>query len=120
MISEWAPALVFMVIAALVGLGMLAGSWLVRVRAKHQPPTTSLTYECGEEPDGSAWIRFHPRYYVVALVFVLFDVEAVFLFPWALTIRELGTTAIVSMLVFVGVLLLGWAYAIRKGALKWL
>lgn len=120
MISEWASALVFMAIAATVGFGMLAGAWLIRVRALKKQPTTSLTYECGEEPDGGAWIRFHPRYYVVALVFVLFDVEAVFLFPWALTIRELGTTAIVSMVVFVAVLLLGWAYAIRKGALKWL
>ncbi len=120
MISEWAPALVFMAIAAVAGFGMLGGAWLLRVRAKKRLPTTGLTYECGEEPDGPAWIRFHPRYYVVALVFVLFDVEAVFLFPWALTLRELGTTALVSMLIFVGVLLLGWAYAIRKGALKWL
>ena len=120
MISAWAPALVFMAITAVAGFGMLAGAWLLRVRAKTKLPTTGLTYECGEEPDGGAWIHFHPRYLVIALVFVLFDVEAVFLFPWAVSLREVGTTALVSMLVFVGVLLLGWVYAIRKGALKWL
>ncbi|MGC4064559.1 MAG: NADH-quinone oxidoreductase subunit A [Polyangiaceae bacterium] len=61
----------------------------------------------------------HPRYYVVALIFVLFDVEAVFLFAWALVIDELGLFAIFDMFVFVGILLLGWLYALKKGALKW-
>jgi len=66
-----------------------------------------------------AWIRFHPRYYVVALLFVLFDVEAAFLLPWALNLESFGTVALIDMGVFLGILLLGWLYALRKGALKW-
>ena len=68
---------------------------------------------------GAAWMQFHARYYVVALVFVLFDVEAVFLFPWALEARELGVAALIAVVSFVGVLMLGWAYGLRKDALKW-
>ena len=78
-----------------------------------------MTYEYGENPDGEAWIRFHPRYYVVALLFVLFDVEAAFLFPWALNIDGLGTLALVDMGIFLSILLLGWVYALKKGAIKW-
>lgn len=89
------------------------------VRAKRESSTKTLTYECGEEPAHQAWIRFHPRYYVVALVFILFDVEAAFLMPWALNIRDLGSLAIVEMFLFAAILLLGWIYALRKGALKW-
>lgn len=100
-------------------LGTLAVARLLRVRAKVVPPTRGSTYECGEEPEGVAQVRFHPRYYVVALVFVVFDVEAAFLLPWSLNIRALGSVAIVEMFLFIGVLLLGWAYALRKGVLKW-
>ena len=78
-----------------------------------------MTYECGEEPDGEAWIRFHPRYYVVALLFVLFDVEAAFLLPWALNLDSLGSVALIDMGIFLVILLLGWGYALRKGAIKW-
>ena len=98
---------------------MLAGNRVFRVRARDVPDTRAMTYECGEEPAGKIWVRFHPRYYVVALVFVLFDAEVIFLVPWALNVRVLGGYAIVEMLVFALVLLLGWVYALRKGALKW-
>jgi len=117
--SEWASALVFLAISASVGLAMLAGAAILRVKAQRPSKLKLDTYECGEEPDGPAWIRFHPRYYVVALLFVLFDVEAVFLFPWAVNIRALGDLAIVDMAVFLLILLLGWLYALRKGAHKW-
>ncbi len=117
--EAWQSALSFLLLSAFVGASMLIAARVLRVRARSNSPLKTLTYECGEEPEGTAWLKFHPRYYVIALVFVLFDVEAVFLFPWALTIRELGALAIVEMLVFVGVLLLGWLYALRKGALKW-
>jgi NADH-quinone oxidoreductase subunit A len=98
---------------------MRVAAWLLRVKAREVPETRTLTYESGEAPRGGAWIRFHPRYYVVALVFVLFDVETVFLLPWSLNLREFGMLAILEMCVFLGILLLGWAYALRKGALKW-
>ena len=77
------------------------------------------TYECGEEPVGTPRIRFRIAYYVIALLFVVFDVEAVFLFPWAAIIRKLGVYGLVQMAVFVGMLALGLAYAWRKGALEW-
>ena len=89
------------------------------LRPKRKTDVGLETYECGEEPDGVAWVRFHPRYYVVALIFVLFDVETVFILPWALNIRPLGSTAIIEMVLFMGILLLGWLYAVRKGAIKW-
>lgn len=119
MADIWIVVFVYLLIAFSVGFLMLLGSRLLRVRSKDQPPTREGTYECGEEPAGKAWIRFHPRYYVVALIFVLFDVETVFLVPWALNTRRLGTFAIVEMVIFAFILMLGWGYALRKEALKW-
>ena len=118
--EQWAPALVFLALSMLVPVSMMVASWAVRVRARVDSPAKLDNYECGEEPDGAAWVRFHPRYYLVALVFVLFDVEAAFLFPWALNIRDLGGLAIVDMFLFLGILVVGWAYAVRKGAIQWL
>ena len=119
MIENWAPAIVFLTLSMTVGFAMIIGNKILAVRAKHDEPTKRMTYECGEDPAGPAWIRFHPRYYVVALVFILFDVETVFLVPWALNIRALGGFAIVEMFLFVGILLLGWIYALKKGGLRW-
>lgn len=119
MLDVWAPALVFMGIAVALSFGMILGARILGVKSKKALPTRDLTYESGENIRGNAWIKFHPRYYIVALVFVLFDVEAVFLLPWTLNIRELGLFAILEMVVFLGILLLGWVYALRKGALKW-
>jgi len=79
----------------------------------------SSTYECGEKPIGQPWIRFRIAYYIFALIFVIFDVEAVFLFPWAVIMRKLGVAGLIEMAVFIGVLTLGLAYAWRKGALEW-
>jgi NADH:ubiquinone oxidoreductase subunit 3 (subunit A) len=119
MLEQWAPAIVFLAIAFSVGFVTLFAARIMAVRAKRPSDTKTLTYECGEEPAHQAWIRFHPRYYVIALVFILFDVEAAFLIPWALNVRGLGTFAMVEMFLFVAILLLGWVYALRKGALKW-
>jgi NADH-quinone oxidoreductase subunit A len=115
----WISALTFVGIAAVISAGTLLGAALLRVRSTKPSPLQADTYECGEEPDGGAWVRFHPRYYVVALVFVLFDVEAVFLLPWAVVFRELGNQALWGMGLFLGILMLGWLYALKKGALKW-
>ncbi len=117
--DQWVAAAGFIAVAIVVPVGMLVAAKLLAVTAKSNSKLKTMTYECGEEPEGGAWIQFHPRYYLVALVFVLFDIEVVFLFPWALAIEELGGLAIVDMLIFVLVLLLGWGYALRKGALKW-
>jgi NADH:ubiquinone oxidoreductase subunit 3 (subunit A) len=118
-LSPWSGALLFVALSALIIGGSVAAALVLRTRSKSPSPLQRDTYECGEEPDGTAWVRFHPRYYLVALVFVLFDVEAAFLLPWALNLRELGDVALVDMGIFLGVLLLGWVYALKKGALKW-
>ncbi|MFO0598662.1 MAG: NADH-quinone oxidoreductase subunit A [Myxococcaceae bacterium] len=117
--QSWAPVLIFLAIGSSVGALMVLGSRLLSVKSRRQLPTAPMTYECGEEPATQSWIRFHPRFYVLALVFILFDVETVFLVPWALNTRTLGTFAIIEMIVFVVILLLGWVYALRKGAIQW-
>lgn len=118
-LQEWIPAFIFLALSFAIPGSMFIAAAVLRVRAKVDSPSKYDNYECGEEPDGMAWVRFHPRYYIVALVFVLFDVEAAFLFPWALTIRDMGLLAIIDMFVFLGILLAGWAYAVRKGAIQW-
>ena len=77
------------------------------------------TYECGEEPVGNAWIQFNIRFYVFALIFIVFDVEAVFLLPWATVFKQLGPLAYVEGLVFIGILVVALAYVWRKGDLAW-
>lgn len=120
MSEPWVAAIASLAVAILFAYGVLAVWYILKVRPKGGvPPARHITYECGEEPDGIAWIRFHPRYYLVALVFVLFDVETVFILPWALNLGELGLMALVDMVIFLGILLLGWVYALKKGALKW-
>ncbi len=117
--QAWLSALTFFAVAILVAAGAMIGARVLGVKARVDLPTKRDTYECGEEPEGVAWVRFHPRYYVVALLFVLFDVETVFILPWALNLDALGVLALVEMVVFVVILLLGWAYAVRKGAIQW-
>ena len=89
------------------------------VRPDHPTPKKLATYECGEEPIGVGWVRYHVRYYLYALVYIVFAVETVFLFPWAIVFQELGLPAFVEMMIFIGILLVGLAYAWVKGALEW-
>ena len=79
----------------------------------------SQTYECGEEPLGPPWIRFRVAYYIFALIFVVFDVETVFLYPWAVIAKRIGWYGLAEMVVFLAILALGLAYAWRKGVLRW-
>ena len=78
-----------------------------------------LTYESGMEPIGGAWIQFNIRYYMFALVFVIFDVETVFLYPWAVAFHRLGILAFIEAIIFIAILIVALAYAWRKGALEW-
>lgn len=119
MALEWNAVFVFLAVAAAFTGLFWGAAKLLGVRARHKPPLQDETYECGEEAVGDAWIQFNPRYYVVALVFVLFDVEAALLFPWALQVKSMGLAALLAGAVFLGVLMLGWLYAVRKGALVW-
>lgn len=116
--QAWTSALAFALVAALITFGLLFLARIFRVRAREDSPLRRRTYECGEEPEGPAQIRFHSRYYVVALFFVLFDVEAAFLFPWATTLGG-ADASFFAMLLFIAILMLGWWYAIKKGALRW-
>ncbi len=77
------------------------------------------TYECGEDPEGSAWIQFNIRFYVIALIFLIFDVEVVFLFPWAVVFKDLGLLAMVEMAIFLVILIVGLAYVWVKSDLDW-
>ena len=114
------PALVaFLMVATAVTGSMLFGARLLRVRANHDSRLKTQTYECGEAPEGGAWVRFHARYYLVALFFVLFDLEAAFLLPWATVARGAGPAGLVAVGSFVAVLMVGWAWAMKKGALQW-
>jgi NADH:ubiquinone oxidoreductase subunit 3 (subunit A) len=117
--DAWISVGTFAGVALLVSAGTLIAAALLRVRSRKHSEARTRTYECGEEPDGGSWVRFHPRYYLVALVFVLFDVEAIFLLPWAVSLRSVGPVALWGMLVFLAILMLGWLYAVKKGALRW-
>ena len=101
-------------------------AFVTRLMRNHRPHyAKNLTYECGEAPDSEAWVQYNARYYIFAMMFVLFDVEAAFLLPWAVGFKKmyldpsLGWLALVEMVVFLGILGLGLVYAWRKGALEW-
>ncbi len=89
------------------------------IRPQRPNPNKLKTYECGEFPFSSAQFQFNVKYYIFALIFVIFDVEVVFLFPWAVVYNSLGLFALIEMLVFLAILIFGLAYAWRKGALQW-
>jgi NADH:ubiquinone oxidoreductase subunit 3 (subunit A) len=78
-----------------------------------------IPYECGEIPEGSAWVRFNIRFYVCALIFIIFDVEIIFLLPWAVVFKTLGPFAFIEGLIFIGILVIGLAYVWKKGDLAW-
>ena len=115
--TAYLPILIAMMVAVgFVVVVIVASSLVVPMRRnaiKNSP------YECGIEPVGDSWQPFAVRYYLFALLFLVFDVEAIFLFPWALTFRRLGTSGFVEVLIFIAVLLVGLVYAWRKGALEW-
>jgi NADH-quinone oxidoreductase subunit A len=89
------------------------------LRPNNPNAVKSSTYECGMETVGTSWIQYYPGFYIYALIFVVFDVETVFLYPWAVVYGKLGLFAFAEMLVFVGILVVGLVYAWRKQALRW-
>jgi NADH-quinone oxidoreductase subunit A len=117
MLSNFATILVFLIFGALFVLINLLLSRLIQIRNPH--PMKLSTYECGELPEGDSWIKFNIRFYVVALAFLIFEVEIVFLFPWAVVFKSLGSFAFVEMMIFVFILLVGLAYLWAKGDLEW-
>jgi len=110
---------VHLLLCVLLGAGLLVASMLLRNRVAKSRRAKHDTYECGEEPIGPAWRPTSVGFYLIALVFILFDAEAAFLFPWVQSLRGAGPTAFWGMVVFLAVLFLGWVYAWRKGDLNW-
>jgi NADH-quinone oxidoreductase subunit A len=117
MLTEYLPILVFMVIAGGIAAAMVGGSLLA---ARQKPYAEKLSaYECGFEPFDDARRRFDVRFYLVAILFIIFDLEVAFLFPWAVSLADIGWFGFLSMLGFLGVLTVGFIYEWSKGALEW-
>ncbi len=117
MITDYGYVGLFLIFGIAFVAGALIVSWFLRPRDPN--PAKRATYECGETVKGNSWIQFNVRYYLIALIFVVFDVEVLFLVPWAVVFRSLGPVAFIEMMVFIGILLLGLIYAWKKGALEW-
>jgi NADH:ubiquinone oxidoreductase subunit 3 (subunit A) len=117
MLGGYVAVLIFL----FVGIAFCAVALtLARLIRPHRPDAEKLsTYECGLQPLSKSWYQFNIRFYIFALLFVIFDVETAFLYPWAVVFRRLGMAAVVEMIVFVAILAVGLAYAWRKGALEW-
>jgi NADH-quinone oxidoreductase subunit A len=113
----------YVTVGAFAALGVILVAVMLTVarllRPSNPTPTTLLTYECGVDPVGDGWAQTNVRYYLYGLLFVIFDVEAIFIFPWAIMLEDLGVFGLVEMLVFIAILVMGLVYAIRKGVLRW-
>ena len=117
MLVEYATVLVFIVLGA-VTVALMLG--LQRWFAPRAPSAVKLsTYECGEVPYGSSWVQFNIRFYVVALIFIIFDVEVALLYPWAVVFQRLGLLAFIEAFIFIVILLAGLAYLWKEGDLEW-
>jgi NADH-quinone oxidoreductase subunit A len=115
--NEWLYIGLFLVIGIIVPIVPLVFAALV---APHKPnPIKQSTYECGIETVGDSWVQFKAQYYIFALVFLVFDVETVFLFPWALSLNKLPFFAVLEGILFIFILVAGLVYAWRKGMLEW-
>ena len=115
--SGYVPVVMFAVLIVAFALVSLAAARLLR--PARPDPVKLADYECGSEPIGSAWIQFPVGFYLVALIFIVFDALAVFLFPWALILKSAGLPAFWPVAGFVAILALGWLYAYREGVLEW-
>ncbi|HCK09537.1 MAG TPA: NADH-quinone oxidoreductase subunit A [Candidatus Latescibacteria bacterium] len=117
MLLDYANVLIFMGVGAFfIVFNLTLGSLF---RPSNPSPEKLSTYECGEEPVGGSWIQFNVRFYVVALDFIIFDVEVVLLYPWAVVAQQFGWYGFAAMMVFVVILLVGLAFAWKKGTLEW-
>ena len=114
---EYLPILLFLIVAIAFGGGTIALSTIIVPRRHNR--AKDQAYECGVEPVGDARARFNVKFYLVAVLFILFDIEAVFLYPWAVTFRELGLYGLVEMALFIVILFVGYVYLLMKRALEW-
>ena len=117
MLSAWAPILIFLILVTGFALVSVLGSMILGMRKP--TPEKQAPYECGMQPVGTARERFSVKFYLVAMLFLLFDIEAVFLFPWAVVYRDLKLFVFLEMLLFIAIVLAGYVYVWKKGALEW-
>lgn len=117
--SDYLSVVIYLGFIVAFGIVSLAAA---RLLSPWRPASSAAkldSYECGAEPVGQAWVQFPVGFYLVALVFIVFDTLAVFLIPWALALRGLGLPGVLTMLLFLGIVLLGWSYAYRERILEW-
>jgi NADH-quinone oxidoreductase subunit A len=117
MLAEYGYVLLFLVNGAVFAGITLLVAWMLR--PNRPSPEKLSTYECGEDPVGSAWIQYNNRFYVIALMFLIFEVEVVLLFPWAVVFKSMGWYAFWAMIVFVSLIFVGFLYELGKGDLQW-
>ncbi|WP_407050997.1 NADH-quinone oxidoreductase subunit A [Methyloraptor flagellatus] len=117
LLSEYLPIVVFIGIAAVIGLALLVAPFLVAY--KNPDPEKLSAYECGFNAFDDARMKFDVRFYLVSILFIIFDLEVAFLFPWAVAFGDVGWVGFWSMIVFLGVLTIGFVYEWKKGALEW-
>jgi NADH:ubiquinone oxidoreductase subunit 3 (subunit A) len=115
--SEWLYIALFLVVGLIIPIGAIAAGFVFG--PKKPNPIKESTYECGIETEGDSRVQFKAQYYIFALVFLIFDVEAVFLFPWAVKLGQLGLYVVVEGIIFVTILIVGLVYTWRKGMLEW-
>jgi NADH-quinone oxidoreductase subunit A len=116
-LTRYFPVLVFIFVALGFGVVTLLLSYVVQ--PKYPEPEKLSAYECGSEPFSDARMPFPVRYYIFAMLFVIFDVEVIFLYPWAVVFNKVGLIGLLEMLMFIALFLVAYAYAWRKGALEW-
>ena len=121
LLANYFPILLFLAVGTAVGVGSLVASGvLARLTGSQNPDAEKLSpYECGFEAFEDARMKFDVRYYLVAILFILFDLEIAFLFPWAIVLRDIGWFGVVAMAIFLGILVVGFIYEWKKGALEW-
>ena len=119
LLNQYGPILIFLVIAAVFPVATL---WIAKfVRPDFKPtPEKVMPYECGITPESDARGRYTVRFYIIAILFVIFDVETIYLFPWAVQYHALGLFGLVEMLVFLGILIVGYLWLWKRGALEWI
>jgi len=115
--NEYAPILVFIVIA--LAMGVMPLMLTVMVASQKPDPEKLSAYECGFEAFEDARMQFDVRFYLVAILFVVFDLETAFMFPWAIVLDDIGMFGFIEMMLFLAILLVGYVYAWKKGALQW-
>lgn len=114
---EYLPIIIFLALGAIIGIALLAAALII---APYNPDPEKLSsYECGFNAFDDARMKFEVRFYLVSILFIIFDLEVAFLFPWAISLKGLGAVGFWSMMVFLGILTIGFIYEWKKGALEW-